>query len=104
MLVHSYCFCYTLNIIVNGGVPLVRGFQQVDVHGMNRAQAFVAIDALLRRADGAVYTVRVIHGYHGGTVLRDWIWERYGKGGDLKVKRVEPGSNPGVSDLVLREY
>ena len=101
MLVHSYCFCYTLNIIVNGGVPLVSGFQQVDVHGMNRAQAFVAIDALLRRADGAVYTVRVIHGYRGGTVLRDAIRAHYKN--HPKVKRIELGINPGETDLILRE-
>ncbi len=101
MLVHSYCFCYTLNIIGNGGVPLVSGFQQVDVHGMNRVQAFVAIDALLRRADGAVYTVRVIHGYHGGTVLRDAIRAHYRN--HPKVKRIELGLNPGETDLILRE-
>ena len=47
-------------------------FIEIDVHGLTREQAFAAIDARLRRADGA-YRLRVIHGYHGGTVLRDAI-------------------------------
>ena len=52
---------------------MISSFQEIDVHGMNKVQAFTAIDAVLRRANGSVYTVRVIHGYHNGTVLRDSI-------------------------------
>lgn len=42
---------------------MISSFQEVDVHGMNKVQAFTAIDAVLRRANGSVYTVQVIHGY-----------------------------------------
>ena len=80
---------------------MISSFQQVDVHGMNKVQAFVAIDAILRRANASVYTVRVIHGYHNGTVLRDSIRKRYKD--HPKVKRVELGLNPGETDLILRE-
>ncbi len=80
---------------------MVSGFQEVDVHGMTRTQAFTAIDAVLRRAGGAVYTLRVIHGYRGGTVLRDAIRARYKT--HPKVKRIELGLNPGETDLILRE-
>ena len=76
-------------------------FQEIDVHGMTRAQAFKAIDARLRRADAAVYSLRVVHGYHGGTVLRDAIREHYRN--HPKVKRIELGLNPGETDLILRE-
>ena len=41
---------------------MISGFQEVDIHGMTKAQAFTAIDAKLRRTGGAVYTLRVIHG------------------------------------------
>ncbi len=75
-------------------------FIEIDVHGLTREQAFTAIDARLRRADGA-YRLRVIHGYHGGTVLRDAIRTRYRN--HTKVKRIELGMNPGETDLVLRE-
>lgn len=40
---------------------------------MTQTQAITAIDARLRRADDSVYRLRVIHGYHGGTVLRDAV-------------------------------
>lgn len=80
---------------------MTSGFQEVDVHGMNKTQAFTAIDARLRRSDGTVYTLRVIHGYHGGTVLRDAIRTHYRN--HPKVKRIELGMNPGETDLILRE-
>jgi DNA-nicking Smr family endonuclease len=80
---------------------VIGAFQEVDVHGMNRTQAFAAIDAKLRRAGGTVYTLRVIHGYHGGTVLRDAIRAHYKK--HPKVKRIELGLNPGDTELILRE-
>ena len=76
-------------------------FQEIDVHGMTRAQAFTAIDARLRRADAGVYTIRIIHGFHGGTVLRDAIRAHYHD--HPKVKRIELGLNPGETDLILRE-
>ena len=75
-------------------------FIEIDVHGMTKQQAFTAIDARLRRADGA-YRLRVIHGYHGGTVLRDAIRAHYRN--HPKVKRIELALNPGETDLVLRE-
>ena len=76
-------------------------FQEIDVHGMTRAQAFTAIDARLRRADAAVYSLRVVHGYRSGTVLRDAVREHYRN--HPKVKRIELGLNPGETDLILRE-
>ena len=75
-------------------------FLEIDVHGMTREQAFTAINARLRRADGA-YRLRVIHGYHGGTVLRDAIRAHYRN--HPKVKRIELGLNPGDTDLILGE-
>ena len=77
------------------------GFQEIDVHQMTKVQAIAAIDARLRRADASVYRLRVIHGYHGGTVLRDAVREHYR--GHPKVKRIELGLNPGETDLILRE-
>ena len=74
---------------------------ELDLHGMTLYQAQIAIDAALRRAGGA-YRIRVIHGYHGGTALRDGIRSRYAA--HPKVRRVELGLNPGQTDLVLREF
>ena len=74
---------------------------ELDVHGMTLYQASLAIDTALKRAGGA-YRIRVIHGYHGGTALRDGIRARYAA--HPKVLRVELGLNQGQTDLVLREY
>ena len=79
----------------------MRAFEELDVHNMTRAQAITAIDAVLRRAKGEVYRLKVIHGYHGGTALRDAVRAHYR--GHPKVLRVELGLNPGETDLVLKE-
>ncbi|MBQ6927646.1 MAG: Smr/MutS family protein [Oscillospiraceae bacterium] len=76
-------------------------FQEIDVHGMTRTQAIAAIDAALRRCGGSVYSLRVVHGYHGGTVLRDAVRAHCKK--HPKVLRIELGLNPGETELILRE-
>ena len=76
-------------------------FMELDVHNMNKVQAVAALDAALRRAGSGVYRLRVIHGYHDGTVLRDALRAHAAK--HPKVKRVELGLNPGETDLILRE-
>ena len=80
-----------------------QGLLELDIHGMNKHQAKVFIDSRLRRADTSVYRVRIIHGYRGGTELRDMVRLEYGKG-HPKVLRVSPSLNPGETELVLREY
>ena len=74
---------------------------ELDIHGMTQVQAQIAIDAKLRRARG-IYRITVIHGYSRGTALRDFVRSHYKR--DARVLRVEAGLNPGVTDLVLREY
>ena len=76
-------------------------FVELDVHNMTKVQAITALDAALRRADAGVYRLKVIHGYHGGTVLRDAVRAHAAK--HPKVLRVELGLNPGETDLILRE-
>lgn len=76
------------------------GIVEIDLHGKNEYQARVAIDAALRRVRGGTYRIRVIHGYHGGTALRDMVRREY----QGKVLRIETGIGPGVTDLVLREF
>lgn len=78
------------------------GILELDVHSMTKVQAKIAVDAKLRRAGSGVYRIRIIHGYHGGTALRDMIRLEYA--GNPKVKRIELGLNQGVTDLVLREF
>ena len=74
----------------------------IDLHGMTCYQASVAIDSALRRARRDTYRIELIHGYHGGSALRDMIRREYAH--HPKVRRLEIGLNPGATELVLREY
>ena len=71
----------------------------IDLHGKNTYNAKIIIDAALKRSNG-VFRLRIIHGYHSGTTLRDMIFEEYAK--SPKVKRLLK-INDGTTDLILRE-
>ena len=78
------------------------GTIRLDIHGMTCTQAQASIDAALRRAGGSVYRLEVVHGYHGGTQLREMVRRVYAR--HPRVKRLEVGLNQGATELVLREY
>ncbi len=75
---------------------------ELDLHGKNLFQARIAVQSALARATSADYRLTVIHGYSGGTALRDMLHEEFGK--HPRVLRMERGRNPGQTVLVLREY
>lgn len=77
----------------------MQGILTLDLHGKNRYQAKVAIDATLRRARG-VYRIRLIHGCHSGTALREMIAAEYST--RPGVLRLAPVSD-GITELILRE-
>ena len=76
------------------------GTVEIDLHGMNRYQARIALDAVLRRCGSGVYRVRVIHGYHGGEALRQ-LAEEYAS--HPRVLRAVRSADGGQTELVLRE-
>ena len=78
------------------------GIVSIDLHGRNTYQTKIAVDAALRRANSGTYRLRLIHGYHGGTELRDFIRAEYGK--HPKVKRLLLSPDGGATDLILREF
>lgn len=82
-------------------MKLSAGILEIDVHGMTKLQAVTLIDARLKQANRGVYRLRIIHGYHGGTQIRDEVRRRYRT--NPKVLRIEVGLNLGQTDLVLRE-
>jgi DNA-nicking Smr family endonuclease len=77
------------------------GIVELDIHGMTRYQAKVYLDSELKKAKKDIYRIRVIHGYQGGTQLRDLVRKDYSR--HPKVIRVEIGLNQGITDLILRE-
>lgn len=80
---------------------LSRGIVEVDVHGMNQYQARLKIQSVLRKSNQSVYIVRIIHGYHNGTVLRDMLRKEFRS--HPKIKRIELSMNQGITDLILRD-
>ncbi|KXU44829.1 Smr domain-containing protein [Longibaculum muris] len=87
---------------MNSGENMNAGIIEIDVHGMNQFQARTRIDAALKKASSATYMIRIIHGYHGGTALKDMIRKTYRK--HPLVKRVELSMNPGITELILRDF
>ncbi|MEG1594408.1 MAG: hypothetical protein RR350_08330 [Oscillibacter sp.] len=78
------------------------GIVTADLHGKTAYQAKITVDALLRRAGGGTYRLRLVHGSHGGTALRDLLRAEYA--GHPKVKRLLLSPDGGTTELVLREY
>ena len=78
------------------------GILSLDLHGKNTYQAKIAVDSLLRRAGNGTYRIRLIHGYHGGTTLREFLQGEYGR--HPKIKRISISPDGGTTELVLREY
>ncbi|HWT75980.1 MAG TPA: Smr/MutS family protein [Mobilitalea sp.] len=77
------------------------GILELDIHGMNAYQAKTCIDGVLKKADRSIYRIRIIHGYRGGTALKEMVYQEYQ--GHPKVIRLEGGWNEGTTDVVLRE-
>lgn len=80
------------------------GIIEIDIHGMTANEAKKYIDGVLQKADKSVYRIRVIHGYHGGTSLKSMLMDEYNYGRNNQVKKIQGGNNPGITELVLREY
>lgn len=77
------------------------GILEIDIHGMTKYQAKITLDSKLKSSKSNIYRLRVIHGYHNGTELRDFV--RKGYRSHPKVIRIEVGLNQGETDLVLRD-
>lgn len=78
------------------------GTLTVDLHGKNTYQAKITVDALLLRARAGTYRIRLIHGCHGGTALRDFIRAEYAH--HPRIQRLILSPDGGATELVLREY
>ncbi len=79
------------------------GIIEIDLHGKNVEEAIAAAKRAVATASGSVYIVRLIHGFHGGTRIKNAIADEFAYGRVPKVKGVRPGSNQGITDLILRD-
>ena len=83
---------------------MISGILEIDVHGLNVEEAVAKVMAKVQAAGSSTYRIRVIHGYHGGTRIRSGLREEFSYGREPKVKRIEMGNNPGITELILREF
>ena len=75
--------------------------QTIDVHGMTKIEAQKAIEQAIKNAPNNCDTLTVIHGYHSGTELKNFIQSRNG----IRSKRIERKKytmNQGETIFVLR--
>lgn len=84
-------------------MELSSGIIEIDLHGMKVEEALRRANEEVNKASGSVYIIRLIHGYHGGTRIREAIEDEFSYGRVSKVKRIRPGNNPGITELFLRE-
>ena len=78
---------------------------EIDVHGMRPDEAVRTLTRLIENAPRSVYRIRVIHGYHRGNALQRAIYDEFDYFRTAaRVIRLEGGSNPGITEIVLREW
>lgn len=77
---------------------------EMDVHGLNVDQAIARIEEKIRKANASTYRIRVIHGFNRGNNIQRGIYREIGHGLNPKVVRIVGGDNPGITELILREY
>ena len=81
-------------------IPII----EMDVHGLNVEQAITRIEEKIRKANASTYRIRVIHGFNRGNNIQRGIYREIGHGLNPKVVRIVGGDNPGITEIILREY
>jgi DNA-nicking Smr family endonuclease len=73
---------------------------QLDIHGMNAFEAEEALKDFLDTLGGDVDEVVVVHGYKGGTVLRDMVRSTFRH---KKIKRKLVSMNQGITIFLMKK-
>lgn len=76
----------------------------MDVHGLTVDQAIERIEAQVKKANSSTYRIRIVHGFNRGNNIQRAIYRELGHGLNPKILRIVGGDNPGITELVLREY
>lgn len=77
---------------------------EIDVHGLFAEQAIQKIEKLVKEANTSTYRIRIIHGFNRGNSIQKAIYRELGHGLNPKILRITGGDNPGITELILREY
>lgn len=75
---------------------------ELDLHGLTCEEAQYKIEKAVKSAGSGVYRIRCIHGFHGGTRIKDMIRREFGHGLEPRIKSIRGGVNEGITELILR--
>ncbi len=71
----------------------------VDIHGMTVAEARKALTDILNKCDKGTHEIDVVHGYHGGTALLNFVRKEFKH--PRLVRRILTMNN-GMTTLVIK--
>ena len=78
---------------------------EIDIHGMRQEEAVSYVSKIIEKAPKSVYRIRVIHGYRRGNALQKALYDEFDYfHTSERVVRMEGGSNPGITEIILREW
>ena len=72
---------------------------EIDLHGMTVSDAKRELTLLLNRAGKDCHEIEVIHGYTGGTALRDFVRREFTH---PRIERKFLSLNQGITTLILK--
>ena len=73
---------------------------EADIHGMRVLEAKRELETLIGRADKSIREIVVIHGYHGGSALKNMVRS------ELRLPRIQQkilSLNQGETTLLLKK-
>ena len=73
---------------------------EIDIHGYTEYDAIKILEKFIVSCDYSVKQILVIHGYHGGSVLKDMV-RNSNKLRSKRIKRRRPTMNQGETILEL---
>ena len=85
-------------------MQIAQSIKEIDVHGLTADAAVAKIESLINHADSGTYRIRVIHGFNRGNNIQKAIYRELEHGLNSKVVRIEGGSNPGITEIILKEW
>lgn len=74
---------------------------RVDVHGMSKNKALHFIQGILLLNDSDNFVIEVVHGYHGGTAIKDALTSEFHTRRKCRLQRTH--RNPGITKLIVGE-
>lgn len=81
-------------------MELFGNFKKVDLHGFTREEALSELFYQVQMTDSFYDGLAIIHGYHGGRVLKDLVRKEFSN--ERIVKKIFPDAS--VTIYILKKY